>query len=94
MRFLLILFWTFVAFVLLLFAARNWTDVTVVLWGDLRLDIKLPLLIGLTILLTWLWTWIPLRGRLWRARREIAQIRQPIINAPAPAPVANAGEQA
>ena len=85
MRFLITLFYVFVGLVLLVFAGRNWNDVTLVLWGDLRLDIKLPLLVLLIMLLTWLPTWLLLRGRLWRAKRHIAQLEQPIANAPAPA---------
>ena len=86
MRFLVTLFYLFVGLVLLLFAARNWNDVTLVLWNALRLDIKLPLLVVLTIFLTWLPTWLVMRGRLWRAKRHIAQLEHPITNAPAPAP--------
>lgn len=84
MRFLVILFYVFVALVLLVFAARNWTDVTLVLWRDLRMDIKLPFLVLLVGLLAWLPTWLVFRGRLWRARRHIAQLEHPIANAPAP----------
>lgn len=85
MRFLVSLFYTFIALVLLLFAGRNWGDVTLVLWGDLRLDIKLPLLVAIVAFLTWLATWSAMQGRLWRARRHIAQLERPIENAPAPA---------
>ena len=84
MRFLIILFYVFVALVVLVFAARNWTDVTLVLWRDLRLDMKLPLLVLFVAFVTWLSTWLLYRGRMWRARRHIAQLEHPIVNAPAP----------
>lgn len=85
MRFLVTLSYIFVMLVLLVFAGRNWNDVTLVLWRDLRLDIKLPLLVLIVAFLTWLATWGTMRSRLWRARRHIAQLERPIANAPAPA---------
>ena len=66
MRFLITLFYVFVGLVLLLFAGRNWNDVTLVLWNELRLDIKLPLLVLLIVLFTWLPTWLVMRARLTR----------------------------
>jgi len=83
MRFLLTLFWTFVALVLLLFAGRNWHDVTLALWGAIELDIKLPILILLAFLIGMVPTWLRMRGKLWRARHRIAQLERPIQNPPA-----------
>ena len=92
MRFLVTLSYIFIALVMLVFAGRNWNDVTLVLWRDLRLDIKLPLLVMVVAVATWLTTWASMRGRLWKARRHIAQLERPIANAPAPA--SETGEEA
>ena len=45
MQFLKTLFWVLVAVVVVLFAGRNWTRVTLNLWGDIQADIKIPVLL-------------------------------------------------
>jgi len=51
MQFLKTLFWVLIAVVLALFGSRNWSDVTLSLWGDIQADIKLPILLLITFLL-------------------------------------------
>jgi len=72
MRFLRLLFWSFVALLALLFLGRNWNDVSVDLWGNLQADVKLPLLLVVAFLLGWLPTTIGWRVRHWRLKRAHA----------------------
>lgn len=71
MQFLKTLFWVLVAVVVVLFASRNWSDVTLSLWGDIQADIKIPILLLIVFLLGWLPTWLIMRTKLWSARRRI-----------------------
>ena len=71
MQFLKTLLWVLIAVVIALFASRNWTDVTLNLWGDIQADIKLPVLLLLVFLLGFLPTWLILRAKLWSANRRI-----------------------
>ena len=52
MRFLKTLFWIVVAALVTLFAARNWRDVTISLWGNLEADVKIPLLLAVVFLMS------------------------------------------
>ena len=72
MRFLRLLFWLFLALLALLFLGRNWSDVTVDLWGNLQADVKLPLLLLIAFLFGWLPTMIGWRVRHWRLKRAHA----------------------
>ena len=71
MHFLKTLFWVLVAVVVVLFASRNWSDVTLNLWGDIQADIKIPALLLVIFLLGFLPTWLIMRGRLWSYRRRL-----------------------
>jgi uncharacterized integral membrane protein len=71
MQFLKTLFWVLLAVIVVLFATRNWTDVTLNLWGDIQADIKLPVLLFVGFFLGWLPTWLLMRTRLWSRRRRI-----------------------
>lgn len=71
MRFLKILFWLTVAVLATLFAAQNWRDVTIELWGNLQADIKIPVLILIVFLLGFLPTWLIYRTRLWRVKNRV-----------------------
>lgn len=80
MRFLKTLFWIIAAALVTLFAARNWRDVTIDLWGNLQLDIKIPLLLAVVFLIGMVPTWLTFRAKLWRAanrastaQRELAR---------------------
>ena len=72
MRFLKTLFWIVIAVLVTLFAARNWRDVTIDLWGNLQADVKIPVLLLLFFLLGWLPTMLVYRARLWQARNRAA----------------------
>ena len=71
MQFLKTLFWVLVAVIAVLFAVRNWTPVTLNLWGDIQADIKIPILLLFFFLLGWLPTWAVMRTRLWSYRRRL-----------------------
>jgi putative membrane protein len=60
-----------VAVVVVLFASRNWTDVTLSLWGDIQADVKIPVLLLVFFLLGFLPTWLTMRTRSWSYRRRI-----------------------
>jgi len=92
MNFLRTLFWVVVAVSLAIFANRNWSDVTVALWGNLQADIKLPILLVVTFLIGFLPPYFILRGKLWGVRRRLAIAERPTVP-PAPAPSPD-GEEA
>lgn len=71
MQFLKTLFWVLLAVFIALFASRNWSDVTLNLWGDIQVDIKIPLLLALMFLLGFLPTFLVQRARLWTVRRRL-----------------------
>ena len=83
MQFLKTLFWVLLAVFIALFASRNWSDVTLNLWGDIQVDIKIPVLLALMFLLGLLPTLLVQRARLWSVRRRLeAQQRQQAVAAP------------
>ncbi|MFL6830930.1 MAG: lipopolysaccharide assembly protein LapA domain-containing protein [Sphingomicrobium sp.] len=87
MHFLRTLFWVLVAVLAVLFASRNWADVTLNLWGDIQADIKLPLLVLVAFLIGFLPTWLIMRARIWSwARRVEALERQRAATVPDRAP--------
>ena len=71
MRFLATVFWALIAVVVALFSYRNWTDVTLNLWGDIQADIKVPLLLLVFFLLGFVPTWMVMRAKLWSYRRRV-----------------------
>lgn len=71
MQFLKTLFWVLIAVIVVLFASRNWSDVTLNLWGDIQADIKLPILLLIVFFIGFLPTWLILRARMWSQRRRI-----------------------
>ena len=72
MRFLKTLFWLVIAIIVTLFAARNWRDVTIDLWGNLQADVKIPMLLAIMFLAGFVPTWLAYRAKLWRAHNRIA----------------------
>jgi uncharacterized integral membrane protein len=89
MQFLKTLFWVLIAVVVVLFATRNWSDVSLSLWSDIQADIKLPVLLLIVFLLGFLPTWLTMRARLWSHRRRIDVMeRNRIASLPAETPVA------
>ena len=85
MRFLRLLFILFLLLLAALFLGRNWTDVTVDLWGDMQADVKLPLLLVLAFLIGWLPTSAMWRSRLWQTKRDHA-LGQRLATPPPPEP--------
>src|SRR5262249_41624973 len=94
MQFLKTLFWVVLAVAAVVFAMRNWTPVTVNLWGGLLVDAKLPGLVFGAFAAGFLptfgyhratrWTW---KRRLESQERALADMRgMGEMAAPAPAP--------
>lgn len=76
MQFLKILFWVVIGGFLAILGWRNWTDVTLNLWGDIQADIKVPVLLGLMFLLGWLPAFLIYRARLWRLRQRLGNFER------------------
>jgi putative membrane protein len=87
MRFLITLLWMVVAVVLAIFSYRNWSDVTLDLWGPLQADIKLPLLMAVMFLLGLIPIWLVMRARVWALKRKLMIAERPPVIAP-PLPTA------
>jgi len=95
MNFLRTLFWVVVAVSLAIFANRNWTNVTINLWGNIQADVKLPFLLLITFLVGFLPIFLIMRGRTWRLKRKLALAeRPPIASVPAAAPSFSADGEA
>ena len=94
MQFLKTLFWVFVAVIVALFASRNWGDVTLNLWGDIRADIKIPLLLLIAFLFGLLPTWLVLRARIWSLDRRLEALDRSRVEPVAAQPVPDSGEPA
>jgi putative membrane protein len=71
MQFLKTLFWVLVAVLVVLFAVRNWTPVTLNLWTDIQAETKLPMLVFVGFVIGWLPTWLMMRARLWTMKRRL-----------------------
>ena len=93
MNFLRTLFWVVVAVSLAIFANRNWSDVTLNLWGDIQADVKLPFLLLLTFLVGFLPPYFLMRSRLWSLKRKLALAERPAAVEPQ-APPTGKSEQA
>jgi uncharacterized integral membrane protein len=88
MNFLRTLLWVVVAVSLAIFANRNWTDVTLNLWGNIQADVKLPFLLLLTFLAGFLPPYFLMRSRIWNLRRKLALAERPAAStAPAAPPL-------
>ena len=81
MQFLKTLLWVLIAVVVALFASRNWSDVTLNLWGDIQADIKLPVLLLVTFLIGFLPTWLTMRARVWAHGRRMEAMERNRISA-------------
>lgn len=71
MQFLKTLFWVLLTAVVVFFCVKNWTDVTINLWGDIQADTKIPVLLLVFFLLGFLPTWLIQRARIWSMRRRL-----------------------
>lgn len=92
MQFLKTLFWVLIAVLVALFASRNWSGVTVNLWGDIQADIKLPVLMLIIFLIGFLPTWLILRARIWSLDRRVDAMERNRIAALPVEPVATPTE--
>jgi lipopolysaccharide assembly protein A len=72
LRFLKTLFWLVVTALVILFAAKNWRDVTIDLWGNLQVDVKMPVLLLIAFLIGFLPTWLIFRTKLWRVSNRVS----------------------
>ncbi len=71
MQFLKTLFWVVLAIAAVVFAMRNWTPVTISLWGGLLVEAKLPVLVFGAFLLGFLPTFGWHRASRWRLVRRL-----------------------
>ena len=89
MNFLRTLFWVVLAVSLAIFSTRNWSNVTLNLWGSIQADVKLPFLLLLMFLIGFLPTYLYMRGRVWGLKRKLALAERPAVQ-PIAAPVSTA----
>lgn len=82
MQFLRTLFWVVLAVIAAIFAFKNWTTVTINLWGGLQADAKLPALLGFAFLLGLLPTLLLYWATRWRYRRRLDQAERQRVDAP------------
>jgi uncharacterized integral membrane protein len=94
MQFLKTLFWVLMAVVVVLFATRNWTPVTLSLWDDIQADIKIPVLLLIFFLLGFLPTYLLMRTRVWSHRRRIEALERSRAAAPSSPEAEEEGEPA
>ena len=94
MNFLKTVFWVVVAVFLAIFATRNWSDVTINLWGNLQADVKIPVLVALTFLIGFLPTWFIMKGRIWGLNRKLLATERPAIPPVPAAPVLGGAPEA
>jgi uncharacterized integral membrane protein len=76
MQFLKTLFWVLLAVIVVLFASRNWANVTLNLWGDIQADIKIPILMLVAILIGFLPTWLIQRTHIWSLNRRLGALER------------------
>lgn len=94
MQFLKTLFWVLIAILVTLFGYRNWTDMTLSLWGDIQADIKVPVALLIVFLLGLVPTWLIMRARLWSCRRRLEAIERSRPTSLRPEPVEDVREPA
>jgi putative membrane protein len=94
MQFLKTLFWVFIAVVVVLFASRNWTSVTLNLWDDIQADVKLPVLLLAVFLIGLLPAWLVMRARLWSCQRRVDALERTRASLLPPEPAAERSERA
>ncbi|HEY0271469.1 MAG TPA: LapA family protein [Sphingomonas sp.] len=80
MQFLKTLFWVVVAVAAVVFAMRNWTVVTVNLWGGMLVDAKLPVLLFGAFAVGFLPTFALHRATRWQLRRRLDSHERVIAN--------------
>ena len=76
MQFLKTLFWIMLTVIAVAFAFKNWTPVTILLWGNIVVDVKLPILMFGAFLIGLLPTYIFHRAIRWRLRRRLENMER------------------
>lgn len=76
MRFISTVLWALAAVIVALFAYRNWSDVTLNLWGGIEADVKIPILLLAVFLLGFLPTWLLMRARVWGFQRRLEAVER------------------
>ena len=76
MQFLKTLFWIMLTVIAVAFAFKNWTPVTILLWGNIVVDVKLPILMFAAFLIGLLPTYIFHRTIRWRLRRRLENMER------------------
>jgi uncharacterized membrane protein YciS (DUF1049 family) len=71
MQFLKTLFWVMIAVIAVIFSYRNWTPITINLWGGLDADIKLPILVAIAFLIGFLPSFVLHKATRWQLRRKL-----------------------
>ena len=71
--------------IVVLFASRNWNDVTLNLWGDIQADVKIPFLLLIVFLIGFVPPWVIMRARVWGHRRRLEAIERQQVAVTAPA---------
>ena len=93
MQFLKTIFWVLVGVLVFYIGFRNWSDVTLNLWGDIQADIKIPVLLLVAFLIGWLPTFLLYRARLWAMKRRLETSERPQVIAPPPPAAQPAAEE-
>lgn len=83
MQFLKTLFWVMLAVVAVVFAMRNWSSVTISLWGGLLVEARLPVLLLAAFLLGFLPTFAVHKTTRWRLRKRIDSHERALADAAA-----------
>lgn len=81
MQFLRTLSWVVLAVVAVIFSVRNWTPVTVKLWGGMEADAKLPVLIFGAFLIGLLPTYVLHKATRWSLRRRLDSAERALADA-------------
>lgn len=79
MNFLRALFWIVLTIVVVVFSMRNWTVVTVNLFGGLAADVKLPVLVLVAFLIGFVPLYIWHRVQKWRLQRRLLVAERALV---------------
>lgn len=72
MAFLRTLFWIAITVIVVVFSIRNWSAVTINLFGNMQADVKLPVLLLIAFLIGFGPLYIWYRAFKWRHARKLA----------------------
>ncbi|WP_116090407.1 LapA family protein [Sphingomonas crusticola] len=88
MAFLRTLFWIVVTVIVVVFSFRNWSAVTINLFGDMQADVKLPVLLLIAFLIGFVPLYIWYRVFKWRHVRKLAMLDRAVSPTTVPVPPA------